>query len=348
MGMPTTYERQHCKHSEPSRLALSLQAGCAVSKNHTIHMSFNRAGLLDRHSMFVRSFATAVFLGFSAWAAPGQTPAADAPAQTPPPALDASAEEKPEQPWEKGSIRVGGFIANFNSTLSFGLNTSGGANLDAEDLLGLDNSLVVIRADALYRPGKSRRNQIDIGYAGYHRTGDATLTREITINGNTYPVGAHVDTVFNFDLIRADYTYAFIQNERVRLALGVGLYAVPVKYSLDIQTESGRSAVEGADTAFPLPSLALRTEVQVLPCLFLNANIDGIYLEISDFKGMLVDLTAGVEYRPWKHVGMGVAYGFTAARVEGESGSSSYPGANFVGSVDIRFSGVLLYGKLSF
>ena len=298
--------------------------------------------------MIVHSFATAVFLGIGVLAVQGQSPPADAPPQTPPPSFDASADEKPEQPWEKGSIRVGGFVANFNSTLSFGLNSSPGANLDAEDLLGLDTSIVVIRADALYRPGKSRRNQIDIGYAGYHRSGDATLTREITINGNTYPVGAHVDTIFNFDLIRATYTYAFVQNERVRLALGLGVYAVPVKYSLDIQTESGRSAVEGADTAFPLPALALRTEVQLLPCLFLNANVDGIYMEISDFKGMLVDLTAGLEYRPWKHVGLGVAYGFTAAHVEGESGSSSYPGVNFVGSVDIRFNGVLLYGKLSF
>src|SRR5262245_20339488 len=109
--------------------------------------------------------------------------------------------KKPFLPWERGAIKFGGFISTFDSTLAFGLNHAAGVSLNAEELLGLDSSLTVFRADAMYRLGKSLRHQLDFTYASYHRDGDATLSEEITINGMTYPIGAHIETVFNFDIL---------------------------------------------------------------------------------------------------------------------------------------------------
>ena len=68
----------------------------------------------------------------------------------------------------------------------------------------------------------------------------------------------------------------------------------------------------------------------------------------SDFKGSLVDANIGLEYRLWKHVGFGLGYNFTGLHADAESANSDYPGANFQGAVDVRFSGLLFYGKLSF
>lgn len=251
-------------------------------------------------------------------------------------------------PWEKGNLKFGGFVAAFTSDLGFGVNNAAGITINAEELFGLDTSLTVFRAEAMYRPGKSLRHQLDVTYASYHRDGGATLSEEIEINGDTYPVGAHVESVFNFDIIRGTYSYAILQDERMRIALGLGVYAVPLRYGIDIETEGGRTAVEGADVTLPLPALALRGEFQLLPKLFLNASIDAMYLEISDFKGSLLDVNVGLEYRPWKHFGLGVGYNSMSVNVEAEDGSSNYPGANFVGTVDVRFSGLLLYGKWSF
>jgi hypothetical protein len=161
-------------------------------------------------------------------------------------------------------------------------------------------------------------------------------------------VGARVESVFNFDIIRGTYSYAILQDERMRIALGLGIYAVPLEYGLDVTTTGGRTAVSGADTTLPLPALALRTEFQLIPRVFLNAGIDAMYLEISDFKGSLMDVNVGVEYRPWKHVGFGLGYNGMAVNVEGEGNDSHYPGVNFLGSVDVRFTGLMLYGKFSF
>jgi hypothetical protein len=252
-------------------------------------------------------------------------------------------------PWEKGALRFGAFVTFFNSTLAFGLNNAPGISINAENSLGLATSITVFRADAMYRPGQSRRNQLDFDYASYDRTGEATLTKDLPIGGgNVIPVGAHIQTTFDFDIIRGTYTYAFLQDERMRIAGGLGIYVVPLKYGLDVQTAGGHSSVGGADTTLPLPSLALRAEFQLIPKLFLNGSIDAMYLEISHYRGSLVDLNVGLEYRPWKHIGFGAGYSFTSMSVDSENSSSEYPGANFVGNVDVRFSGLLLYGKYSF
>jgi hypothetical protein len=256
--------------------------------------------------------------------------------------------EKRFLPWERGAIKLGGFISTFDSTLAFGINHAAGVNFNAEELLGLDSSLAVFRVEAMYRPGKSLRHQLDFTYASYHRDGKTTLSEEITINNMTFPVGADVESVFNFDIIRGTYSYALLQDERMRIAIGLGVYAIPVKYELRGETTGGRSSVEGADTTLPLPALALRAEFQLIPKLFLNASVDAMYLDISDFKGSLLDVNVGLEYRPWKHFGFGLGYNAMSVIAEGEDSSSNYPGADFVGKVDVRFSGLLLYGKLSF
>ncbi|HEX5217977.1 MAG TPA: hypothetical protein VFZ59_00280 [Verrucomicrobiae bacterium] len=254
---------------------------------------------------------------------------------------------KPEQPWEKANLQVGGLFPIFDSDLVFGIEGANNQSINAEDTLGLDSSLTVFQIGGMYRPGESRRNQIEFSYAGYHRDGSAVLTREIEIEGITYPVGANVESVLNFDIISATYSYAFVQTERARVALGLGAYIMPLRYDLNIETTGGNTFIEGADTTLPLPVIAVRGEFLLFRSLFLNTSVDGMYAEISDFRGALVDFNIGLEYRPWKCVGFGVGYNYFYGGLEGE-GSSDYPGVDFVGSVTIRYSGLLLYGKWCF
>jgi hypothetical protein len=134
----------------------------------------------------------------------------------------------------------------------------------------------------------------------------------------------------------------------MRIALGIGGYAVPLKYGLEITTSQAQSAIEGGNTTLLLPTLALRSEFLLLPKLYLMASVDGMYVELSDFKGSVVDLNLGLEYRPWKHLGMGVGYNFMGVHAETTSENSDYPGASFVGAVDVNFNGLLFYGKISF
>ena len=250
-------------------------------------------------------------------------------------------------PWEKGSVSFGGFVAAFDSTLSLGVNSIG-VSLDAEKLLGLDTELTVLRVGALYRPGETRRNQIDFTWGAYHRSGHAVLDHEIEGGGITLPIGANLDTVFNFDIIRTTYSYAILQDDRMRIAIGLGVYVVPLKYSLGLETTGGRTDVEAADVTFPLPTVALRADFLLVPKLYLTTSIDAMYLEISNFKGSIYDINAALEYRPWKHVGFGVGYNSFSVNVQGHGSDSDYPGADFNGEVGVHYGGLMLYCKLLF
>lgn len=57
-------------------------------------------------------------------------------------------------PCEKGSVQFGGLLTVFDSTLAFGVNRAAGVSFDAEELFGLDTTRVVLRAEAMYRPGQ--------------------------------------------------------------------------------------------------------------------------------------------------------------------------------------------------
>jgi hypothetical protein len=85
---------------------------------------------------------------------------------------DTAASESPQVslPWHKASITVGGCLSALDSSLGFGLKGVG-LTVNPEKLLGLDSSLAVFRAGALYRPGKTLRNQLDFAYAAYNRSG---------------------------------------------------------------------------------------------------------------------------------------------------------------------------------
>jgi hypothetical protein len=263
-------------------------------------------------------------------------------------AQDSNTADPETIPWEKGALELGGSVTFFSSEVTFGIKGARNGTINGEDTLGLDPNLTVFRAEAMYRPGKSRRNQIDFTYAAYNRDGSATLSEELTIGDQTFPVGAQIHSFLDFDLIRGTYSYAFVQNQWLRVALGLGIYGVPLRYGLEVDTLRGATAVEGGDTTLPLPALALRTEVRVISKLYLKASVDGMYLQISNFKGSLLDANLGLEYRLWKHLGFGLGYNFVGMHAETESEHSDYPGASFVGTVDVRFSGLLFYGKVSF
>ena len=255
--------------------------------------------------------------------------------------------KEPDLIWEKGSVSVGGMVAVFNSTLSLGANGLGVA-ADAEKLLNLQSELNVFQLNALYRPGESRRNQIDFTYAAYHRSGQGVLDEDLVIGDVTLPAGTTLNTVFNFDIIRTTYSYAFLQDDRMRIAAGLGVYVLPLKYSINSATTGGSGNIEGADVTLPLPALALRTDFMLSRNLYLTAGLDAMYIQISDFKGSLYDANIALEYRPWEHVGFGLGYTSFSAYVQGSGDSSSYPGANFTGTVDVTYGGLMLYCNFLF
>jgi hypothetical protein len=254
------------------------------------------------------------------------------------------AEQKNEadQPWERFVFNFGGFTTNMSSSVRVG--TFVGLDVDVEKALGLDDSMRVFRADALYRFGKTRRHRLDFSWAAYHRSGTTTTSQEIPTNP-PIPSGTGIETRFDYDIIQLKYSYSLFQDDRMDLGFGIGLYGMPIE--AEIRNANTGKEFLSEDFIAPLPVFAFRGDFLIIPKLYFKLNIDFFYIEIDKFTGDITDARLALEYNIWEHLGVGLAYDSFDARIKAEEGTE-WPGIDFIGKIELEYSGLLLYAKLYF
>ncbi len=248
-----------------------------------------------------------------------------------------------EYPRERFSINLGGFVAGLKSDIIIGSKQVGlGLALNLENALGLESSIWVLRGEAEYNFGKRRRSVARFGYFGYFRVARKVLESELEIGDEIYPIGTELNSHFNFQIFKGTYDYAFYMDQRVRLGIGIGLFIMPISFSTAAFNNPG---VKATFTA-PLPVLGISTDFAISPKFHLKQSIEFLYLEFSNFKGVLTDLNIPIEYNPWRHFGFG--FGLDTYDLNITVSKDSNIDLDFIGSVETSFTGLLLYGKYYF
>ncbi len=246
-------------------------------------------------------------------------------------------------PWEKFSIQGGAFFAGLSDKVTVGTNGAGVA-IDLENALGLDTQNQIFRAGAMYRIGETRRHRVDLDYLYFNRTATKSIEKDIVVDNVTVTAGTSVETTFNYQIIRAAYSYSFFQDDRMDLAASFGLFVMPIKFKMNA---SGLGSGQG-DFNFtaPLPAFGLRGDFAITPRWMLRTNVDFFYLEYQNFRGSLLDTRVAVEYNPWKHFGFGL--GFDNFRVGLKAEDKDIPSVNFQGDIKSQFIGMQLYARYFF
>lgn len=246
-------------------------------------------------------------------------------------------------PWERFSFKLGGYIADLNSELRIGSGTLGaGVSVDVEDALGMESSMSVFRAGALYRFGTNRRHQVDFTYYDFRRDATQKIGRDIDWGDNTYPIGTTVESFFNFRVFKGSYSYALLQDDRFRISASFGLYVMPI----DMGISADEIGAEEEDITAPLPVFGIKGDFAITPKLFLKQSFEAFYLEYENFKGSIVAANLLLEYNIWKNVGLGI--GVDTFRLKIEAEGEDYPGIDFMGNLEYNYTGLLLYTKVYF
>jgi len=246
-------------------------------------------------------------------------------------------------PWEKGSIQIGAFITSSDTEMRVNSSTGAvGAVVNVEDALGVGGEKSTFRLDGFYRFGETRRHQIELHYFDSRRSGTRMLDEDIAIGDTTFGSGDTVSTQFDLQFINFDYSYAFFQDDRVRLSVSGGLHTTGVKLKVD----SPPTLFEDQSFTAPLPVVGLRGEVAVTERWRLKGGTDMFYLEYDQYTGLLADTSLAVEYLPFKHAAFGLA--INAVRMKVESDGDNSGGTNLNGELKFNFTGLLMYARYFF
>ncbi len=246
-------------------------------------------------------------------------------------------------PWEKFSVSLGGFITGLSTDILYGSEQIGlGLAINLEDALGLETSSLVLRGETDYNFGKRERHQIGLRYFGIFRNSVKDLESEITIGDQVYPIGSEVDSRFDIQIFKTTYKYSYFVDARVKLGASLGLYIMPINFSISSLGSFG----EASKFIAPLPVLGLDANFAVTPKLLVKQGIDVLYLQIEEFKGTITDVNFRIEYNPWKHIGFGVGYDSYLMSIKNENPGSGI--FDFVGSFKSGYTGILFYGKFFF
>lgn len=258
-------------------------------------------------------------------------------------ATTGNCEEPKNSPWEKFAFNLGGMTAASDSSVRLGL-PGVGVEVDLEEALNVDTSFSMFRIEGLWRFTGNRRHRLDFQWYRINRRGTKTLDRVLEGDDITIPIGTTVETTLNFDIYKAAYSYSFFQDDRIDLAVALGLYVMPVSY--DIDAKGFVQYDVSSEFTAPLPVLGLRSDFAITEKWFLRSSIDIFYLEYDKFKGRIADIRILTDYNFMKHLGAGI--GVESTRIAVESEDDDYSGMDFVGNLRMDTVGVFIYGKIYF
>jgi hypothetical protein len=244
-----------------------------------------------------------------------------------------------EGPWEKISVRAGGFLTALDTSVKLGLTEGTGLEISLEDSLGVRSSLWSFRADALWRFTRNDRHRLDLTYLGYYRSATRVIQEDIPVGDDTIEAGTVVDTTYNLQIIRLVYSWSFLMDERVDLGIGGGFYIMPI--TLRIKGEEKEPRVQ--EFTAPLPVLDLRADFLIAPKWYFRQRYGFFFLAIGDFSGGVIDTELSIEYRFWKYTGVGLGFNSFRLAVQAENPNAGL--LSLDGRIQTTYNGLLLYGK---
>lgn len=210
--------------------------------------------------------------------------------------------------YRHGVLRLGAFaVTNLDTTVVARSDVAPlGVYLDLTRDLGLKDSATIPRVLFAYR--FSRRHQMDIDWFAINRSASKSLERDIEFPpGNVVTLGVRAELESNVSVYKALYTWLFYDRDKVTLGASFGLNVVDFDLGIRVSTVNlpGDSIDEVEGVTAPLPTIGFRLIYRATPKLGLGFTADLLAIDYSDFTGVLQDIFALVEYRPFKIFGFG-------------------------------------------
>ena len=185
-----------------------------------------------------------------------------------------------------------------------------GDDVDYDDTFGIGD-FDRFRAEGSWRIAP--RHLIHAMYFQNNRSATRSITRDITFQDETYPVGATVHATSDLTIAQLSYEYAFMRKPNWELAASIGLHYVDIGLGLDATisaqgNQASRQASGDASTGAPLPVVGFRGLWRLGDNWYATVQAQYFYIKLDPYSGSLRDLKATIVWQATDHVGVGIGY----------------------------------------
>lgn len=258
----------------------------------------------------------------------------------------ASGQDVGNFPFDRFSIAAGSFYQSTDANLRLDAGTvNAGTLISFEDDLGLDKSDQLLRIDVEWRP--FNRSQFTAGYYELTREGSRSLGRDIVFGDTVFPVRASIETDFDFQYAELYYTFWAVKQERGGFGINFGASALSFDTSLTAQAElpGGGGTVrleESASTDLPIPLIGVEGRYALTPRFLIAGNVRILpKVQIEDYEGEALTYGARLEYRLFRHFGLGASWSSFNIDAEVEK-------QRFLGALDFTIEGAQAFVRVGF
>lgn len=184
---------------------------------------------------------------------------------------------------------------------------------------------------------------LEFDYYSLDHSTSQTLTQPFTFQGVPFELDTTLRGKVQFDAGEVAYHWWFGDDtDAFGLGLGGAYYSAKLKVegtaSLAGQSTSGSASWDG-DAVAPLVTLAWRHAINDSLRVYMEGS--GIYKNGGTLSGHLYDARAGVEWFPWRNVGLAAEYGDTRIKLD-------RAGHTFDTNLDIKLHGPSLFARFRF
>ena len=184
----------------------------------------------------------------------------------------------------------------------------GGANaeFEFERATGISEDDEVFEAELTWRFGEKWSARLQ--HFSADRSARAVLRKDITWQDQGILAGSSVTAGTEFRLTRAFFGRSFDHRPHVDTGVGLGLHWLEIGAFIkpDIITTSAN--VSAARVSGPLPNIGGWYYYSPSPKWFVGGRLDWLEASVDRYDGGIVNVSAGVNYQVFEHVGIGLKY----------------------------------------
>lgn len=244
----------------------------------------------------------------------------------------------PSPALDRFSLSVGGYYVdpkfNFSANTQYGSAESGDLNRDR-------TTLPRVRAEVLI--GDSHGLSFD--YFRYHKNYTYDTTRSFNVGGTPAVLSGAANANLEFDFASLAYKWWLGKgNDVFGIGIGAGYYRAHYDLAASgvFNGTSGSISESGTEKTFA-PLLELGWKHAFSQNLRLYAEASGVKKGWGNVTGHIYGAAVGVEWFPFKNVGVGADYGITRIHLERASSSAISNTA-----LDVKLTGPSAYLKVRF